>query len=49
MGCLDHLGEVASLHDVQVRLLAFVDRHYHASPHASLFGKTVSSEVWTCV
>mgnify|MGYP001767123249 CR=1 FL=1 len=40
MGCLDHLGEVTSLHDVQVRLLAFVDRHYHASPHASLFGKT---------
>lgn len=40
MGCLDHLGEVASLHDVQVRLLAFVDRHYHVAPHASLFGKT---------
>ena len=40
MGCLDHLGEVASLHDVQVRLLAFIDRHYHVAPHASLFGKT---------
>jgi putative transposase len=40
MGCLNHLGEVTSLHDVQVRLLAFVDRHYHVTPHASLFGKT---------
>jgi transposase InsO family protein len=33
-GCLDHLGEVASLHDVEVRMLAFLDRHYHVSPHA---------------
>jgi len=41
-GCLNHLGDVSSLHDVQVRLLAFLDRHYHVSPHASLLGKTPS-------
>jgi len=39
-GCLDHLGEVASLHDVQVRLLAFLDQHYHVTPHASLLGRS---------
>jgi putative transposase len=40
-GCLDHLGEnVSSLHDVQMRLLAFLDTHYHARPHGSLMGKT---------
>lgn len=39
-GCLDHLGEVATLHDVQVRILAFLDRHYHVAPHSSLFGKS---------
>lgn len=39
-GCLDHLGAQASLHDVQVRLLAFVDQHYHLAPHASLMGKS---------
>jgi transposase InsO family protein len=39
-GCLDHLGEVASLHDVEVRLLAFLDRHYHVAPHASLLGRS---------
>ncbi|OFX25447.1 MAG: transposase [Anaeromyxobacter sp. RBG_16_69_14] len=39
-GCLDHLGSVASLHDVEVRLLAFLDRHYHVAPHASLMGRS---------
>ncbi|MCC7534762.1 MAG: DDE-type integrase/transposase/recombinase [Deltaproteobacteria bacterium] len=38
-GCLDHLGTPASLHDVQVRLLAFLAKHYHRAPHASLMGK----------
>lgn len=38
-GCLDFLGDVASHHDVQVRLLAFLDRHYHVAPHASLMGR----------
>lgn len=39
-GCLDFLGEVASLHDVNARLLAFLDVHYHKTPHSSLFGKS---------
>jgi putative transposase len=39
-GCLDHLGAPGSLQDVQVRLLAFLGKHYHVSPHASLMGKT---------
>jgi transposase InsO family protein len=41
-GCLDHLGAVASLHDVSVRLHAFVDQHYHLAPHASLMGRAPS-------
>lgn len=44
-GCLDHLGSVTSLHDVQVRLGAFLDQHYHLAPHAGLMGKT-PAEVW---
>lgn len=39
-GCLDHLPPMASLHDVEVRLLAFLDRHYHVAPHASLLGRS---------
>jgi putative transposase len=39
-GCLDHLRDVASYHDIRVRLLAFLDQHYHTSPHASLMGKS---------
>jgi transposase InsO family protein len=38
-GCLDHLGSLASLHDVEVRIYAFLDEHYHRAPHASLMGK----------
>jgi hypothetical protein len=38
-GCLDHVGTPGSLHDVQVRLLAFLAQHYHVSP-PSLMGKT---------
>lgn len=41
-GCLDHLGTPGSLHDVQVRLLAFLAKHYHVAPHASLMGKSPS-------
>jgi transposase InsO family protein len=44
-GCLDHLGEQASLHDVQVRMRAFIDEHYHRAPHASLMGRS-PSQVW---
>jgi hypothetical protein len=38
-GCLDHLGPMASLHDIEVRLYAFLDQHYHVAPHASLMGR----------
>lgn len=44
-GCLDHLGTMTSLHDVQARLLAFLDGHYHRTPHGGLFGKT-PTQVW---
>jgi transposase InsO family protein len=39
-GMLNHIGTPGSLHDVQVRLLAFLAQHYHIAPHASLMGKT---------
>lgn len=38
-GCLDFLGSVSSLHDVNVRLLAFLDQHYHVAPHGALLGR----------
>jgi putative transposase len=38
-GCLDFLGAVSSLHDVNVRLCAFLDQHYHRAPHAGLYGR----------
>jgi len=44
-GCLDHLAGLASLHDVQVRLDAFVADHYHQAPHGGLLGKT-PTEAW---
>lgn len=44
-GCLDHLGTMTSLHDVQARLYAFLDEHYHRAPHGGLFGKT-PAEAW---
>ena len=37
--CIDHLGGLGSLHDVQARLLAFLDRHYLPVPHSSLLGR----------
>lgn len=45
-GCLDHIGADASLHDVQARLIAFLDAHYHVAPHGGLMGKT-PADVWT--
>jgi transposase InsO family protein len=39
-GCLDFLGNLTSLHDVNVRLWAFLDQHYHRAPHAGLYGQT---------
>jgi transposase InsO family protein len=44
-GCLDHLGTMTQLHDVQARLLAFLDAHYHGAPHGGLLGKT-PTEAW---
>lgn len=44
-GCLDHLGTMTQLHDVQARLLAFLDEHYHPAPHGGLFGKP-PAEAW---
>jgi transposase InsO family protein len=46
-GCLDHIGTMASLHDVQVRLLAFVEEHYHRAPHAGLLGKSPGELIGT--
>jgi transposase InsO family protein len=37
-GCLDHLGKVGALHDIQVRLTAWLGERYHKRAHASLFG-----------
>ena len=39
-GCVDFFGSLSSLHEVNVRLWAFLDAHYHRSPHAGLFGRT---------
>ncbi|HWU89042.1 MAG TPA: DDE-type integrase/transposase/recombinase [Kofleriaceae bacterium] len=44
-GCLDHLGTLTHLHDVQARLLAFLDAHYHKAPHGGLLGKP-PAEAW---
>jgi putative transposase len=44
--CLDHLGTVTTLHEVQARLLAFLDGHYHQTPHGGLFGKS-PADVWS--
>jgi transposase InsO family protein len=38
--CLDFLSPSASLHDVNVRLWAFVDQHYHTAPHGALMGQS---------
>lgn len=38
--CLDVTGPLASLHDLNVRLYAWLDQHYHTTPHAALFGKS---------
>ena len=44
-GCLDHLGPVAALVDVNARLQAFVREHYHQAAHAALMGKSPQA-VW---
>jgi transposase InsO family protein len=42
-GCLDHTGSLSSLHDLNVRLWAFLDQHYHGAPHGGLLGKSPQS------
>jgi putative transposase len=44
-GCLDYIDVRSSLHDVQVKLLAFLDRHYHHAAHGSLMGRS-PAKVW---
>lgn len=39
-GCLNYLGAVASLSDINATLRAFLDKRYHVVPHSSLVGKT---------
>ena len=39
-GCLNYLGAVASLADINATLRAFLDKRYHCAPHAGLFGQT---------
>ena len=41
--CLDHLGDVRSLDDVNARLRVFLERFYHSAPHAGLLGRTPGS------
>lgn len=38
--CLDFIAPSATLHDIRVRLHAWLDRHYHGAPHAGLLGRT---------
>jgi putative transposase len=42
-GCLDHTGSLTSLHALNVRLLAFIDQHYHRAAHGGLLGKSPQS------
>src|SRR3970282_1803695 len=42
-GCLDFLGSLTSLHDLNVRLWAWLDEHYHRAPHAGLVGAPPAS------
>ncbi len=39
-GCLDHLPPLGSLHDLNVRLWAWLDQHYHQAAHAGLLGRS---------
>lgn len=42
-GCLDFIGSLSSLHDLNVRLWAWLDEHYHRAPHGGLLGATPDS------
>jgi len=41
-GCLDFLGKQSNLHDINVRLGAFLEERYQHKPHSGLMGKTPS-------
>lgn len=43
--CLAFCGQLASLHELNVRLWAWLDEHYHRAPHAGLMGRTPGA-VW---
>lgn len=38
--CLDFIPPSATLHDIRVRLHAWLDKYYHGAPHAGLLGRT---------
>ena len=38
-GCLDFVGDIASLADIQRKMQVYLEQHYHRAPHASLMGK----------
>jgi putative transposase len=44
-GCLSVMGQLSSLHEVNVRLYAYLDEHYHRAPHAGLMGRA-PGRVW---
>ena len=39
-GCLDHLPPLERLHDLNVRLWAWLDEHYHQAAHGGLLGRS---------
>ena len=39
-GCLNHTGSLASHHDLNVRIWAWLDTHYHPSAHGALMGRS---------
>jgi putative transposase len=42
-GCLKFTGSLTTLHELNVRLWAWVDERYHKAPHGGLMGKTPES------
>jgi putative transposase len=44
-GCLNYLAPDCTLHDVYVRVAAFISQHYNNAPHAALMGKS-PAQVW---
>ncbi len=42
-GCTDFIGSLSSLHDLNVRLWAWIDEHYHHAPHGGLLGASPAS------